>query len=124
MGCAQWEGDLRNTVADGGGGENEKVLSGAPTAAPLWVSSSFKSGWGCWSSLHAPPDTLGQRLSISREYQSHPEVLLKHRWLGRDRELERPSLQGTDAAGPRPTLQDPLANILRSVSLTHLPHYS
>lgn len=84
MGCAQWEGDLRNTVADGEGREEERKSSQAPPLRPLCgspVVSSQDGDAGFPSMCHL--NTLGQWPSISREYQSHLEGFLKHRWLGR-----------------------------------------
>lgn len=73
-GCAQWEGDLRDTVVNGEGGEEHKEPSQAPLLQPLCgfpVVPSQDGDAGLPSMHHL--NTLGQWLSTSREYQSHLE---------------------------------------------------
>lgn len=70
MGCARWEGDLRNTVADGKGKAEQRVLS----RASFWLywGSQVVSNQGGDAGPPSVPhlNALGQWLSIPWAYQS------------------------------------------------------
>ena len=94
-GCAQWEGDLRHTVAEGRTGKRER--SRVP---PL--KARCGSQVACGQDEDAgPPSThqlnpLGQGLSVSGECQSPLEGLIQPTWVSSPgRELEWLSFQVT-----------------------------
>lgn len=94
-GCAQWEGDLRHTVAEGRTGKRER--SHVP---PLKACCGSQAACGQDEDAGPPSmhelNPLGQGLSVPGECQSPLEGLTQPTWvssLGRD--LEWPSFQVT-----------------------------